>query len=283
VGSFRIEEEIAAGAVARIYAVSEPGSGFRLALKVLSAHFGLLPEARRRFEAEYELARRVAHPGIIPVYERGCDAGYWFYSMRLESSRTVAALKGRGESDSRDGFYLRLAALFAQAAASLEALHRNGIVHRDVKPDNLLLGRDGGLVLCDFGSALDARHRDPALADGLWGTVRYMSPEQFRPDADPYDPASDIYALGVTLYEVATGVSPFPRTTEHELVRWKLSRLPPAPRRVRPDLPLGLDALIRRAMEPNRSLRFQSAGELALELDRFALAKRGSRRSLREE
>jgi serine/threonine-protein kinase len=116
------------------------------------------------------------------------------------------------------------------------------------------------------------------LEAALWGTSRYMSPEQFSPGADPYSPANDIYALGLSLYEVICGVSPFPRCSDEEMARQKLTRLPQAPRHFNPAAPLGLEAIIRRAIEPRPSLRYPTADTLAADLERFAEKKRGHRR-----
>ena len=134
------------------------------------------------------------------------------------------------------------------------------------------------MALSDFGSALDGRNRSPILEHSLWGTLRYMSPEQFGPDPNPYDPRMDIYALGLSLYEVVTGLTPFQHSSQEELVRLKLTRVPPAPRQVNSKLPLGLEAVIRQAIEPNPRLRYPTSGAFAVDLERFAELKRGHRR-----
>lgn len=275
---FEIEGEVAHGSAATIFAAKDGVAGRRVALKVLAPHLLEVPEALLRFEAEWQLARRVSHPGIIPVYTWGHDERHAYYAMRLEAPQTALDLDTQMDPLHARDAYERLALLYAGVARAVAAVHDENIVHRDLKPQNLVLSADGQLLLCDFGSALDAHHRDPRLEDCLWGTVDYMSPEQFRPEADPYDARSDIYALGVCLFEAATGISPFPVCKESELVRWKLSRHPPSPRRVNPTLPLAFDAVIRRAMNPDVHLRYQSARELARDLERLATRKRGCRR-----
>lgn len=274
-GAFEIRGEIAQGATATVYDAWDEQRGQLVALKVLSQHLEAVPESRKRFEAEWTLAARVAHPGILPVYGHGLENGYSFYAMRRISGGTASKLI---DTPVRKGRIEELAVLFAAAARSVAALHACGIVHRDLKPDNFVMDPEGRLLLCDFGSALDRRNPDPLLEGCLWGTVRYMAPEQFHPNADPYDVRSDIYGLGICLYEATTGVLAFPRGDEREIIRRKLNVALAPPRRIRPELPMSFDAMIRRAVEPNPALRYQSAEDLAEDLERFAGGKRGSRR-----
>ena len=277
-GGFRIERELACGSGARVYAALDARAGRAAALKVLAPHLAGHPEAERRFEAEHRLASRVPHCGIVKVGERGKEKGISYFAMDLLSGETAASLVPANGPAGEGRRLESLAMLFAGAARALEALHAHGVVHRDIKPDNLLLAGDGALLLADFGSALDARDRDPELERCLSGTLRYMSPEQFWAGADPYDPLQDIHSLGLVLYEAATGVPACPQLPESEVPRWKLSRLPPHPRAVAPAVPLGLEAIIRRAIEPDPRLRHSGAGELARDLERYAQLRLGSSR-----
>jgi len=277
-GEHRLEKEISRGATATVYAARADYYPEEAAIKVLSPHLAVLPTAVLRFRAESALAARLKHPSIIRVFGAGEAHEHHYYVMELLSGRTLDDLVTDAAGDRDDEFFRDTAVRFAGLARAIDVLHREGIVHRDVKPENILVAESGKLVLCDFGSAVDSRSRSKAVERSLWGTIRYMSPEQLRPGADPSDPTIDIHALGLTLYEAATGVSPFPRCLESELVRLKLTRLPAAPRRVNFKVPLGLDAVIRQAIEPNRSLRYRSAADLAEDLERFAARKRGSRR-----
>ena len=278
-GNYRIEAEIANRSASAIYrAVPRSGGDDAVAIKVLAPHLETQALAQRRFRAEYELAGRIRHRGIVGVREYGESRGHSFIVMDLHENDTTAVLRRRRESLLTPAPYAAVTRFFVGAANTLATLHQHGVVHRDIKPDNFLRHGDDELVLCDFGSALDRNHREKDLENCLWGTVRYLSPEQLRPGADPYDPLCDIYAFGVTLYEAVTGTSPFPRLDDRELTRWKLQRLPPPPRRVRPDVPLSLDAIVRRAMDPNPKLRHASAAALARDLERFVDRKRGSHR-----
>lgn len=269
-GDLRVQEELATGATSAVYRGSRIGERRNVAIKVLSPHLGVVRKAVARFEAEARVAKRVAHPGVVRIVSAGSSRGHHYYSMRLESSRTALDLRYQESLGGGEVYFRRLAHLFARTARALEAVHREGFVHRDVKPENLLLSRRGRLVLCDFGSAMSFRERDPLLEDCLWGTLRYMSPDQFRARSDPYDPRIDVYGLGLTLYDVSTGGCPVSRGTDEEIVRWKLTYRPPAPRQVNFRIPSRLDAIIRRATEPDPEDRYGSMGKLASQLERFA-------------
>ena len=279
-GPYRIGEEIARGATASVYAAElrdsgHGGSSRDPALKVLSAHLSLLRGGVERFRREHELARSVRHDAILRVEERGEALGYEYFAMPRESGRTLGDLPVEPEPGA--AWFQRTALALSRVALAIGALHRAGVVHRDVKPDNILLGEDGGLMLCDFGSAIDGRSFEGA--EEIWGTVGYLPPEQLRPGSDPADPYMDIYALGLCLYEATTGSRAFPGLPQDELTRFKLTRLPPAPRSVEPRIPLGLEAIIRQAIEPDPRFRHPSAEALARDLERFGSGKRGRGRS----
>jgi serine/threonine protein kinase len=277
-GPFWIEREIAAGATGTVYEALQPAEDRKVALKALSPHLALVPRAVARFEAESSLAGRVIDPCIAAVFERGKSRGYYFFAMELHGRNASEEVAFKAPVEKDESYFHSMALKFAGLARALERLHLQAIVHRDVKPENLLVAADRRLVLGDFGSALDGKQRLPILERSLWGTVSYMSPEQFGPHADPYDPRMDIYALGLSLYEVVTGLSPFPHVSQEELMRLKLAGALPLPRQLNGRLPLGLEALIRQAIEPNPRFRYPTAGNFAEDLERFAELKRGHRR-----
>lgn len=268
-GDLRVEEEIASGATSAVYRASRLAGSRRVAIKVLSPHLGVVNKAVARFEAESLLARSLEHPGIVRVFTVGSSLGHHYYAMRLESSRTALDLRYTEDLGSAEGYFRRLGSLFARSARALEAVHREGFVHRDVKPQNLLISRRGRLVLCDFGSALSFRRRDPLLEDCLWGTVRYMSPDQFQANAEPSDPRIDVFGLGLTLYDVCTGGCPVPEGADEEIVRWKLTHRLRAPREVNFRIPARLDLIIRRATASDPENRYATMAELAAKLERF--------------
>lgn len=272
---FRISAEIARGATGVVYEAEDLREGREVALKVLSPDLVIIPDAVARFRNESTFALKARGPGVVPIYRQGLARDHHYYAMELEGRETARHLHGASTEWSPEGFFERMAALFSRLGWALHRIHKMGIVHRDVKPTNLLVGWSGDLLLCDFGSALDVRNPDPPRAEDLWGTVRYMSPEQFLPEADPFDPRVDVYSLGVTMYEVITGTPIFPKCTPDEMVALKLKRVPPAPREVDPTVPLSLDAIIRQAMDPHPQLRYPTAGEMAEDLERFARSLRG--------
>ncbi len=150
-GEFCVEEEIAGGSTAAIYKASTVGEPLGVAVKVLSPHLGVVPRAVARFRAESVLARGLDHPGIVRVFAAGTKLGHHYYAMRLESSRTAANLRYTENLGNSDAYFRRIARMFARTARALETMHAGGLVHRDVKPENLLISRRGRLVLCDFG------------------------------------------------------------------------------------------------------------------------------------
>lgn len=254
-----------------------PASGGRpVALKVLGSHLALSSREVDRFRREAELARRVRHPSLLPVYHSGDDRGHYFYAMRLESGRTVEDLVPLATESRDESFFAEIAERFVPLARAVHELHRAGVTHRDIKPSNILLDSEGMYVLSDFGSAVDRDRADEEPERDAGGTVLYMSPEQLRPGADLHDPSGDVYSLGMTLYEACTGQTAFPLGPDAEIARLKVTRLPPPPRRVNPCIPMALDSIIRRSIDTHRSLRFDSADELARELDRFAWRRRTS-------
>ncbi|MBN1443586.1 MAG: serine/threonine protein kinase [Planctomycetes bacterium] len=276
VGPYRVVREISSGSHSSVFEAEEIASSRALALKVLSPQLALHETEVRRFRTEAALAERVSHPALLPIYGSGRDENYHYYSMRLEPGGSLDDAITDATFHRRDEFYVEIAERFASVARAVHLVHRQGIVHRDLKPSNILIDAEGCYVVSDFGSALDAIERDRAFERSPGGTVLYMSPRQLVPGASPYDPAGDIYSLGFTLYELATGTSPFPHASDEELARLKLTRLPPPPRRLNPHLPMALDAIIRRAIELNPLLGYRSAEELALDLDRFAGRRRAS-------
>lgn len=267
--TFAISGEIARGATAAVYGARDLETDGEVALKVLSPHLGLIEEAIRRFEKESALAARVRDPCVIEIHGHGRDRGHHYYAMALESGQTMEGISLVGEAPGGDGAHQRVCALFAGVARALHRLHCRGVVHRDVKPQNLLLGKGGRLVLCDFGSAIESGERTTP-EQPLWGTPRYLSPDQFTPDGDPGDPRLDVYALGLTLYEVVTGTQAFSEVPTEELARAKLSQRIPAPREADRTLPMRLDSLIRHAIEPDPARRHPSAAALAADLEAFA-------------
>jgi DNA-binding beta-propeller fold protein YncE len=267
-GDFRIVRELGRGGMGVVYEAEQASMGRSVALKVL--HPGVTSSLRavRRFQREARAAGRLRHAHIVPVFGMGEERGVWYYAMELVAGRP---LRQAGEEPGRRPYYDRLAARFAGVADGLQAAHDAGVVHRDVKPSNLLLDGDGNLRLTDFGLAR-VRGDGPTMtmAGDLVGTPAYMSPEQAGGDGEEVDGRTDVYSLGASLYEALTLRPPYRGASPVEVAAAVTSRDPTAPRRLDPRIPRDLETIVLKAMEREPARRYPSAGDLADDLRRFA-------------
>jgi len=277
--SYRVDELIGRGGMGEVYRAFDLRLERPVALKLLTPALSDDVRFRERMLRESRLAAGLDHPNVVPVYEAGEDAGRLFIAMRYVDGVDLKALLRRdGHLDPA-----RVMKLAAPVADALDAAHVRGLVHRDVKPSNVLVDDPGGRehpYLADFGLTLSAGHRGPADG-GLMGTIDYVAPEQVR--GDDIDGRADQYALACLLFECLTGTLPFARNSDLETVFAHLSEPPPAASERRADLPPELDAVLARGMAKEPAERYDSCSELvaatgaALGLDR---AQRRSRRPL---
>jgi tetratricopeptide (TPR) repeat protein len=260
----------------------------RVALKVLSGIGAASGETLRRFQREAEVASRLDHPGICAVYELGSEGGVPYLAMRHVPGRTLARLiaerreaagpasetPGRGERRSSRGStraaVLEATHLIERVARALHVAHEAGIVHRDVKPGNLMVTPEGEPVILDFGLARLAEEAGPSLtmSGDLIGTPAYLSPEQLRSGRGPVDRRTDVYSLGVTLYEALTLRRPFEGPTREALYRSIELSDPPDPRRFTPSIPKDLGAVLDTALEKDPDRRYATALDFAEDLRR---------------
>ncbi|MGK8507387.1 serine/threonine-protein kinase [Nocardia asiatica] len=260
---YRIERTLGSGGMGTVYLARHPRLPRSVALKVLDPAAGADAEFRARFQREAELAARLDHPNIVEIYDRGSDNGQLWMSMRYVAGSDVAQLIRRRPGELPPG---RALEILAQAAAGLDAAHRRGLLHRDVKPANLLVatGDDGSdhVFVTDFGIA---RSRDDTTgltaAGALIATLGYVAPEQIR--GEPLDHRCDVYALGATFYQMLTGAMPFAHTTPAAVLRAHLAEPPPRPSVADPALPAALDAVVATAMAKRPEDRYDSCGALA--------------------
>jgi streptogramin lyase len=238
VAGYRIEELIARGGMGVVYRATHLGLDRPVALKVIARELADRPGFRERFLRESRLAARLDHPSVVPIYDSREVDGELLVAMRLISGGDLRRLIDREGPLPPD----RALGLLAQVADALDAAHAAGIVHRDVKPHNILVEGDRA-YLSDFGLA-KAVDESGAGAASVVGTAQYMSPEQWR--GEVVGPASDVYALGCVLYEALTGIAPFQRQEAE----------------TEPQLPEGIEAAIRRAVSSDPAQRYPSAGEL---------------------
>ena len=260
---YRIESLLGSGGMGVVYLAEDLRLKRRVALKVLAAAVAEDRSFRDRFLRESELAASIDHPNIVPVYEAGTAEDLLFIAMRYVEGRDLKARLGRGRLDPADAI-----GLLAQVSSALDAAHARGLVHRDVKPSNVLLDTgarpDGSdhVYLADFGITKRVSEESRLGDDGhILGTIDYVAPEQIAGDA--VDGRADVYSLGCVLYECLVGHAPFPRASDLAVVFAHLEAEPPTPSSERPELPAALDAVIARALAKEPEQRYASCNELA--------------------
>ncbi len=264
---YRVLEKIGSGGMGLVYRAHDETLDRDVALKVLPT--GMLSDehARRRFRREALSLAKLNHPHIGGVYEFGGEGGVDFLVMELVSGVTLDARLAAGPME--DAEVLRYG---AQLADGLEAAHQQGILHRDLKPSNLRINKEGRLKILDFGLAEWTQPEgdsDPTATNTkVSGTVAYMSPEQLR--GKNADVRSDIYAVGAVLYEMATGKHPYAETSGPQLIAQILERPPSPPTSRNRKISPVLEAIILKAMDRDPDLRYQSAREMRIDLERLS-------------
>jgi len=278
-GDFEIVEEIGRGGMGVVYRARQVSLNRVVALKVMPAGMLGSTSAVARFQKEARAAAKLHHTNIVPVYSQGVYDDRYYYAMELVDGASLGELL-RGEADASSaaaanwsairGDMRGVARLIANVADALDHAHRSGVLHRDIKPQNLLLGVDRELHITDFGLANVLDEPSVTQTGEMVGTPAYMSPEQV--DADPHaiDRRTDIYSLGVTLYEILTGRRPFEGSTREQLVARIRTVEPVPPCRVAPSTPIDLDTICLRALEKDPRRRYQTAAEMAADLRRYA-------------
>ncbi len=262
---FRIEAEIGRGGMGVVYRARHLALDREEALKVISPALSTDPHFRERFQRESRLAASLEHPNVVPVDHAGDEEGILYLSMRLvEGSDLRRIVEAEGPLDTR-----RVARLVGGIASGLDAAHARGMVHRDVKPANVLIeGADGEerVFLTDFGISRIAAGGATVTASGeLLGSADYVAPEQIA--GDRVDQRADVYALGCMLHFALTGQAPFPRDNDLAKLFAHANAPRPRPSELVPGLPSELDGVVARAMAIRPEYRYESAGELAAEVE----------------
>lgn len=262
VGGYRIEGLVGRGGMGIVYRATQLGLERVVALKLVAPEIAHDRGFRERFLREARVAASLDHPNVLPVHETGEDGGRLFISMRYIDGRDLAALIAQEHVLDAD----RVVAIIGQVAGALDVAHERGLVHRDIKPQNILIERRDErdhAYLCDFGLAKAALEGARLTrTGGFLGTVDYASPEQIR--GEPVDRRSDVYALGCVLNYALTGSVPFPNDDELAKLWAHLHEQPTPPSEIRAALPHALDDVIARALAKSPAERFATAGEFAV-------------------
>jgi serine/threonine protein kinase/CHASE2 domain-containing sensor protein len=260
IAGYRIEEVLGRGGMGVVYRATQLALGREVAIKLIATERSDDPVFRERFTSESRIAASIEHANVIPVYEAGEDDGLLFIAMRLVEGLDLGQLLARLGPLSPE----RSANVTVQIAGALDAAHARGLVHRDVKPANVLVTADQPehAYLTDFGVAKYAGALTRITKADQWvGTLDYLAPEQIR--GEQLDARADIYALTGVLYHCLTGEVPFKRDSEAATMWAHVSAPPPSPGHARPDLPEGLDEVIARGMAKDPADRYASASEMA--------------------
>jgi serine/threonine protein kinase len=283
-GEYRILREIGRGGMGIVYEAEQESLGRRVALKVLPFHSLLGPKHLERFRQEARAAARLSHPNIVPVFGVGEHEGLHYFAMQyipgqgldavieeVRNLRKDGPAGGSGvasdlSAGGRERYCHNVARIARDVALSLSHAHREGILHRDVKPSNLLLDSTGHVWLADFGLAKSIGSDDLTRSGDFVGTLRYMAPERFKGWSDP---RSDVYALGLTLYELLALRPAFVESDRGRLLRQVEEEEPAALRRFERAVPRDLETIVLKAIAKESAQRYTSAQAMADDLDRF--------------
>ena len=264
-GRYEILRHVARGGMAEVYLARDQLLDRPVALKILFPELSVDPSFVERFRREAQAAANLSHPNVVSVYDWGEEDGVYFIVMEFVDGRPLSSIIRSEGALLAD----RAAAIGAEVAAALAFAHRSGVVHRDVKPGNVLIDVNGSVKVADFGIARAANAKENLTQTGaVMGTATYFSPEQAQ--GFGVDPRSDVYSLGVVLYETVTGRPPFSGDSPVAIAYKHVREQPVPPRRINPAIPPDFEAIVLQAMAKDPNDRYASAEELRADLLRFA-------------
>ncbi len=272
-GRYQIEDLLGQGGMSAVYKATDPNLRRVVAVKIIHPHLSGDPEFVRRFEEEAAAVAQLRHPNIIQVHDFSHDDGTYFIVFEFVPGESLQEWLKRLAASSRQMDYKEAASIAADLADALHYAHEKGLVHRDVKPANVIINVQDQPILMDFGIAKIVGGSQHTATGAVLGTARYMSPEQIQ--GQRVDARTDIYALGVMLFEMVSGRAPFEAESAMTLMMMHVQDLPPDVSQLRPDVPVALANVINKALAKDPVNRFQSAAEFASalrHLDTAALA-----------
>lgn len=262
-GRYEIMEIIGVGGMAVVYKAFDNIDHKMVALKILKNEYLTNTDFKRRFKNESKAISVLSHQNIVKVFDVSYGDRIQYIVMEYVDGISLKEyMQQQGVIDPREALYF-----VTQILRALQHAHDKGIVHRDIKPQNIMLQADGTIKVADFGIARFSRSETRTMTDGAIGSVHYISPEQAKGSIT--DAKTDLYAVGVILYEMLTGRLPFQSDNAVSVALMQLQNDPESPRSINPDIPVGLEQIILRAMQKNQSDRYQSASEILLDIDSF--------------
>ncbi len=265
IGDYQLLAEVGRGGMGVVFQARQISLDREVAVKMILRGRLASDSDLSRFLSEASSTARLQHPSIVPVYEVGDIEGRPFFSMKYISGKTLGAMLVDGPMPEREA-----AQVLATISRAVGFAHRQGILHRDLKPSNILIDSDGNPLVTDFGLAKRFGVENDLTRSGMVvGTPSYMSPEQARGRRESVGPASDIYSLGCVLYHALTGRPPFVAESVMELVMLVLEQEPMPPRALRPRLDRDLEMIVIRCLQKPPDLRYETADELADDLEAF--------------
>jgi serine/threonine protein kinase len=280
-GDYTLRRQIGRGGMGVVYDAWQNSMDRRVALKVLPKAIAVDTTSVTRFVREAQLAGRLDHPNVVQVHGMGLEEQVPYYAMEYVEGETLARVIAEirdaepghvttfGKKEDAQ-YFLRIADAFVEVADALQHAHSKGVIHRDVKPSNLILDHEGRLRILDFGLARHEGHDSLTTSGDLVGTVQYMSPEQARPRKIKVDHRTDVYSIGATLYEVLTGRPPFRGKNHAETLSQIIERDPVELRNVNKQVPKDLETIVLKCLRKDPDDRYGTAEALAQDLKRFS-------------
>lgn len=260
-GKYHLVRKIGSGGMSTVYKAVEEESGREVAVKVLPPGLDEEGNFKARFEREARILMRLRHPHIVPLLDFGVEDGIYYFVMPLMEVGTLRQRMRQGPIHPEEG-----ATIIHQIAEALQCAHDAGLVHRDVKPSNILLDEDGNAWLSDFGAAHVTDATSSLTGSNVIGTPQYMAPEQAR--GDPVSKQTDVYALGIVLYQICTGQLPFNADTPLAIAMKHASEPLPPPTRINPNIPIEVGKVLVRALEKRPEDRYPTARALSHAFER---------------
>ena len=264
-GRYEIHELIGAGGMALVYKAYDTIEDRTVAIKILKDEFLDNDDFIRRFKNESKAIAVLSHPNIVKVYDVSFGDRIQYIVMEYIDGITLKEyISNQEELSWKEALHFTI-----QILKALQHAHEKGIVHRDIKPQNIMLLQDGTIKVTDFGIARFSKNETRTMTDKAIGSVHYIAPEQARGDLT--DEKADIYSVGVMLYEMITGVLPFEADSAVSVAIMQMQAKPKSPREIKPNIPIGLEEITLKAMQKEKYNRFQSAQEMLNDISEFVL------------